>query len=228
MRYHAAQITCIGCWMDAVTKSEKKPDWLASHVLFLKSLKAPSEAQQLLILLAGKNILSPKEQKTFDVLIKSEKAAEKAKAARLAVSSLLSSEKNEAAEKARKERNHKLILNGLLFDYVGVTHLSRAELLGLLIEGAKTDMEKIKEWAVAGAAMLAVKEPSKAAPALAPDPLSQAEQAIPDIRTDRVYLNVEIAEKDAAKMLGARWDADLKKWYAPPGIDVSLFEKWLP
>lgn len=214
--------------MDAVTKSEKKPDWLASHVLFLKTLKAPSEAQQLLILLAGKNGLSPKEKKTFDVLVKNEKAAEKAKAARLAVSSMLSSAKNEAADQARKDRNHKLILNGLLFEFAGVTHFDRAELLGLLIEGSKAPRQQIKEWAVAGAAMLAVKEPLKAAPALAPDPLPQAEQTTPDIRTERVYLNVEIAEKDAAKILGARWDADLKKWYAPPGSDVSLFKKWLP
>lgn len=32
---------------------------------------------------------------------------------------------------------------------------------------------------------------------------------------NRVYLNVSYADKDDAKYLGAWWDADKKKWYAP-------------
>jgi hypothetical protein len=31
----------------------------------------------------------------------------------------------------------------------------------------------------------------------------------------RLYLEVAFAQKDEAKRLGARWDADAKKWYAP-------------
>lgn len=42
----------------------------------------------------------------------------------------------------------------------------------------------------------------------------------------KIYLDVPYAQKDAAKALGARWDAANKKWYAPPGKDVSLFAKW--
>jgi len=42
----------------------------------------------------------------------------------------------------------------------------------------------------------------------------------------KTYLNVPYAEKDAAKTLGAKWDAGKKKWYAPSSIDASLFEKW--
>lgn len=42
----------------------------------------------------------------------------------------------------------------------------------------------------------------------------------------RIYLNVPFAEKDAAKALGARWDADNKKWYAPANIDITLFSQW--
>lgn len=42
----------------------------------------------------------------------------------------------------------------------------------------------------------------------------------------KTYLNVPYAEKDAAKALGARWDAANKKWYVPANKDITLFGKW--
>jgi hypothetical protein len=42
----------------------------------------------------------------------------------------------------------------------------------------------------------------------------------------KTYLNVPYAEKDAAKALGARWDAAVKKWYVPADKDMALFAKW--
>ena len=42
----------------------------------------------------------------------------------------------------------------------------------------------------------------------------------------KTYLNVPFAEKDAAKALGAKWDATHKKWYAPANADITLFTKW--
>lgn len=39
-------------------------------------------------------------------------------------------------------------------------------------------------------------------------------------------LAVPFAEKDMAKKLGARWNADLRSWYAPPGVDVAPFRRW--
>lgn len=44
---------------------------------------------------------------------------------------------------------------------------------------------------------------------------------------ERFYLNVPIEEKDAAKTLGARWDADHKKWWCHPA-DKEKFTKWWP
>jgi hypothetical protein len=42
-------------------------------------------------------------------------------------------------------------------------------------------------------------------------------------RSERAYLDVPHAEKDQAKALGARWDAQAKRWYDPrppsPGLD---------
>jgi len=40
------------------------------------------------------------------------------------------------------------------------------------------------------------------------------------------YLTVPYAEKDAAKALGAKWDAAKKKWYVPASADLSDFSKW--
>ena len=40
------------------------------------------------------------------------------------------------------------------------------------------------------------------------------------------FLTVPFAEKDQAKNLGARWNADKKKWYVPPGVDLAPFKKW--
>ena len=46
---------------------------------------------------------------------------------------------------------------------------------------------------------------------------------MPDSKT---HLNVPFAQKDAAKALGARWDAANKKWYVPAGKDITLFAQW--
>jgi hypothetical protein len=42
----------------------------------------------------------------------------------------------------------------------------------------------------------------------------------------KTYLHVPYAEKDAAKALGAKWDAANKKWYVPAGVDPCIFSKW--
>ncbi|TSA39213.1 MAG: hypothetical protein D4R63_09635 [Methylococcaceae bacterium] len=42
------------------------------------------------------------------------------------------------------------------------------------------------------------------------------------------YLHVPYAQKDAAKALGAKWDAAKKQWFVPVGTDLSRFSQWLP
>ena len=39
-------------------------------------------------------------------------------------------------------------------------------------------------------------------------------------------IKVPFAEKDDAKLLGARWDAAIKNWYIPQGVDPKKLEKW--
>lgn len=40
-------------------------------------------------------------------------------------------------------------------------------------------------------------------------------------------LNVPYAEKDQARELGARWNAEKKFWYVPDGMLATPFECWL-
>jgi len=40
-------------------------------------------------------------------------------------------------------------------------------------------------------------------------------------------LEVPYKDKDQAKLLGARWDPDLRKWFVPLGQDTQPFERWV-
>ena len=42
-----------------------------------------------------------------------------------------------------------------------------------------------------------------------------------------VNLKVPFNEKDQAKALGARWNAEIKQWYVPQGVDSTPFAKWI-
>lgn len=44
----------------------------------------------------------------------------------------------------------------------------------------------------------------------------------------QTLLDVPFAEKDTAKALGARWNAQLRKWYVPQGNALEPFARWLP
>jgi hypothetical protein len=46
--------------------------------------------------------------------------------------------------------------------------------------------------------------------------------------TERIDLNVGFDDKDEAKILGARWDDQGKKWYVPKGALLAPFSKWMP
>ena len=47
------------------------------------------------------------------------------------------------------------------------------------------------------------------------------------VATSNINLKVPFNEKDQAKSLGARWNAEAKLWYVPQGVDAAPFEKWL-
>lgn len=41
-------------------------------------------------------------------------------------------------------------------------------------------------------------------------------------------LEVDYAEKEEVKELGAKWDSERKWWYIPAGMEIAPFSKWLP
>lgn len=41
------------------------------------------------------------------------------------------------------------------------------------------------------------------------------------------YLTVPYAEKESAKLLGARWDKEKKSWYVPYNVDIKPFKQWM-
>jgi hypothetical protein len=47
------------------------------------------------------------------------------------------------------------------------------------------------------------------------------------IATTNITLKVPFNEKDQAKSLGARWNAEAKLWYVPQGVHAAPFEKWV-
>ena len=44
----------------------------------------------------------------------------------------------------------------------------------------------------------------------------------------RIDLTTPFAEKDAAKALGARWDAKTRNWYVVDVSDLTPFLRWMP
>ncbi len=54
----------------------------------------------------------------------------------------------------------------------------------------------------------------------------RTEHNVYKMANSKTYLNVPFAQKDAAKALGAKWDAINKQWYVPPDKDIALFSQW--
>ena len=135
-------------------------DWLKDRITYIKGLKAPSDQQSLLVILAEKENRTSQDDKKLSAIIRAEKASIKAVKARQEVANLINAEKRAEKEAERKERNHRLILQGVLFDLAGLQSRSRGELLGLLLAAASNgiDPQKWEQWKRNGDALLAEKE----------------------------------------------------------------------
>jgi hypothetical protein len=128
--------------------------WLVERVEYLRQMKAPSEQQRLLILLAEKPDRSPADDRKLAVLVRAEKADERLGQLRGLAAKVVSEEK--AA--ARKARNHRLIQQGVLFDLVGLESRDPAELVGALAALAEVDdPARWAQWKTKGQAVLARK-----------------------------------------------------------------------
>ena len=49
-----------------------------------------------------------------------------------------------------------------------------------------------------------------------------------DPAKEKTFLAVPYKEKEQAKKLGAKWDKDNKRWYAPEGTDLTPLASWMP
>jgi CTP:molybdopterin cytidylyltransferase MocA len=78
--------------------------WLAERLAYLRGLKAPSDQQRLLLMLADKPDRTADDGRKLAALVRAEKAAERAQKARADAARIINAEK--AAE--RKARDHEL------------------------------------------------------------------------------------------------------------------------
>jgi Conjugal transfer protein TraD len=134
----------------------EKNEWLQDRINYIKGLKSPSDQQALLVVLAEKKQRTSQDEKKLSALLRAEKANVKAIKARQEVANLINAEKKSAKESERKARNHRLILQGVLFDLAGLENRSRGELLGLLLAASSTDdPQRWESWKAKGDALLA-------------------------------------------------------------------------
>ena len=134
--------------------------WLQDRVTFLKGVKSRTDQQELLVVLAEKENRTSQDNKKLAALVRAEKASVRAAKARQEATNLINAEKKAAKEADRKARNHRLILQGVLFDLAGLETRSRGELLGMLLAGAASagaDAQKWATWKAKGDALLAEK-----------------------------------------------------------------------
>jgi hypothetical protein len=84
------------------------------------------------------------------------------------------------------------------------------------------------------------KKPAAPAPAPVPTPTptptptpaparsrSPAPAPAPATSSTRMYLFSGVSDEDEVKALGGRWDAQRAQWFAPPGLDLTQFQKWI-
>ena len=98
----------------------KNDDWLKQRLTYIQGLKSPSEQQSLMVILAGKDSLTPVEEKKLNVLIRAEKAQQRAVEARSKATALLNAEKKAEARAERKSRDHELYKAAGLMSLVGL------------------------------------------------------------------------------------------------------------
>ncbi|MBZ1956090.1 hypothetical protein KFB16_25985, partial [Klebsiella pneumoniae] len=91
-------------------------DWLAKRITYIRGLSAPSEQQRLLVALGEQPELSAADSRKLAILIRAEKAAERALKARAEAARVMNAERRAA----RKARDHELYKAAGLLSVAGV------------------------------------------------------------------------------------------------------------
>ncbi|HDS1081976.1 TPA: conjugal transfer protein TraD [Pluralibacter gergoviae] len=133
----------------------KSDEWLQQRLSYIKALKSPSAQQSMIAMLAEKDTLTPAEEKKLNVLIRAEKAQQRAIEARSKAMALLNAEKKAAERAERKARDHELYkvaglmtLVGLVDKETGKPVVDVASLVGALAGLSELPKEnpKWQEW----------------------------------------------------------------------------------
>ena len=107
--------------------------------------------------------------------------------------------------------------------------------------GARWDVDRKQWYAPAGIDLEPLRpwlaEAEQALDAPEASPTRQADSAARDAvepepsleaSPEKTWLNVPYMSRNTAKKLGARWDRDSKRWYAPEGVDLAPLRPFLP
>jgi hypothetical protein len=135
-------------------------DWMTARLAYLRGLKAPSDHQRLLLLLAEKPDRTLEDERKLTALVRAEKAAERAQKARANAAHVVNAEKL-SVRKARDRELYNtaglMILAGLVDSRTGLPVLDRGELLGALMELSRVapEDERKAQWKRNGDALLA-------------------------------------------------------------------------
>ena len=92
---------------------------------------------------------------------------------------------------------------------------------------AGTDLEPLRPWLAEAEQAL---DSPEASPARQTDSAERetAERDVPqEASLEKTWLNVPYTSRNTAKKLGARWDRDSKRWYAPEGVDLAPLRPFL-
>lgn len=147
----------------AEVRMTNREEWLSAKIAYINGLKSPSEQQRLLVLLSEKKNRTTTDEKTLSALIRAEKTAEKAAAAKARVTAIIAAERKAAARAERKARDHELykaaglmIVAGLVDSKTGKPKFSAAELVGALagIAELPRNHPKWQEWERRGKELL--------------------------------------------------------------------------
>ena len=103
-----------------------KKDWIAEHLAYLRGMKSPTATQRLLLQLSEVPERNRQEEREFAALIKLEQINERAAQAKVKAHKII----RDKSESDRKERNHRLIMQGALIDLAGLDQIDRGVLLG--------------------------------------------------------------------------------------------------
>ncbi|MBD2799118.1 conjugal transfer protein TraD [Xenorhabdus sp. Flor] len=139
----------------------KKDEWLRTRISYITGLKSPSEQQRLLVKLARIENPTRDEGRKLTVLIRAEKASERAMKAKGAAARVINAERLAA----RKARNHEMFkvaglvsLAGLVDKKTGQLTLDAGTFVGALAKLADAPPEKLQVLKSIGDELIAEKE----------------------------------------------------------------------